>query len=220
MRFAPNFGASFGIYLKGNSGQGDIMGQVIELPLWQFVLILLFAAVTFASHFLFPSVRWFFRRRLERAVAQLNTRLERPISPFKLARRHDMIQRLSYDPQVARAIAEHALESGEREDVAFQRARKYAREIVPGFSATAYFSFGTRLSKWLARSFYNVEVRSVRRRSNLCNESPLEHGLPSGDLSRGQAIGACLCGRRMGASLAAQLADPLNGGVFYPPQSA
>lgn len=147
-----------GIYLKGNSGQGGIMGHVVELPLWQFVLILLFAAVTFASHFLFPSVRWFFRRRLERAVAQLNTRLERPISPFKLARRHDMIQRLSYDPQVARAIDEHARESGERQDVAFQRARKYAREIVPGFSATAYFSFGTRLSKWLARSFYNVEV--------------------------------------------------------------
>lgn len=134
------------------------MSHVVELPLWQFVLILLFAAVTFASHFLFPSVRWFFRRRLERAVERLNTRLERPISPFKLARRHDMIQRLSYDPQVARAIAEHARESGEREDVAFQRARRYAREIVPGFSATAYFSFGTRLSKWLARSFYNVEV--------------------------------------------------------------
>ncbi len=147
-----------GIYPQANSGQGGFMGHVVELPLWQFVLILLFAAVTFASHFLFPSVRWFFRRRLERAVERLNTRLERPISPFKLARRHDMIQRLSYDPQVARAIAEHVLESGEREDVAFQRARKYAREIVPGFSATAYFSFGTRLSKWLARSFYNVEV--------------------------------------------------------------
>ena len=41
------------------------------------LLILAFAAVTFASHFLFPSVRWFFRRRMERAVARLNERLER-----------------------------------------------------------------------------------------------------------------------------------------------
>ena len=67
------------------------MTQTIELPVWLFAVILLFAAVTALSHFLLPSVRWFFRRRLEKAVAQLNTRLTRPIEPFKLARRHDMI---------------------------------------------------------------------------------------------------------------------------------
>ena len=38
-----------------------------------------------------PSVRWFFRRRMERAVAQLNARLDRPIAPFKLMERPDMI---------------------------------------------------------------------------------------------------------------------------------
>lgn len=80
------------------------MTATVELPVWLFVLILLFAGVTFASHFLFPSVRWFFRRRLERAVAKLNQRLARPIEPFKLARRHDMIQRLIYDPEVNAAI--------------------------------------------------------------------------------------------------------------------
>lgn len=67
------------------------MTSTVELPLWLFVLILLFAAVTAASHLLFPSVRWFFRRRMEKAVARLNERLERPIEPFKLLRRHDMI---------------------------------------------------------------------------------------------------------------------------------
>ncbi|MFP4274643.1 MAG: glycerol-3-phosphate acyltransferase, partial [Paracoccaceae bacterium] len=60
------------------------MSQTVSLPLWLFLLILLFAAVTFASHFLLPSVRWFFRRRLERAVRRLNQRLTRPIQPFKL----------------------------------------------------------------------------------------------------------------------------------------
>ena len=44
------------------------MSADVTLPIWLFVLILLFAGVTFASHFLFPSVRWFLRRRLERAV--------------------------------------------------------------------------------------------------------------------------------------------------------
>ncbi|MDF1727985.1 MAG: glycerol-3-phosphate acyltransferase, partial [Sulfitobacter sp.] len=76
------------------------MTQMVQLPLWLFILIRLFAAVTALSHLLLPSVRWFFRLRLERAVKRLNKRLKRPIEPFKLARRHDMIQRLIYDPEV------------------------------------------------------------------------------------------------------------------------
>ena len=62
------------------------MTQTVGLPLWLFILIIAFAAVSFASNFLFPSVRWFFRRRMERAVAKLNARLDRPIDLFKLAR--------------------------------------------------------------------------------------------------------------------------------------
>ncbi|MEO0743864.1 MAG: 1-acyl-sn-glycerol-3-phosphate acyltransferase [Pseudomonadota bacterium] len=134
------------------------MWQTVELPLWFFVLIVLFAAVTFASHFLFPSVRWFFRRRLERAVEQLNTRLTVPIEPFKLARRQDMIQRLIYDPEVSQAIVVHARENGVREDVAFEKARRYAREIVPSFSAFAYFGFGIRAARWLANALYTVHT--------------------------------------------------------------
>jgi len=134
------------------------MFQMVTLPLWLFVLILLFAAVTFASHFLFPSVRWFFRRRAEKVVARLNERLEKPIEPFKLARRYDMIQRLVYDPQVAEAINDHARRNKVPENVAFERARRYAREIVPSFSATLYFTFGARLAEWLSRSLYHVRV--------------------------------------------------------------
>ncbi|MCZ7675121.1 MAG: 1-acyl-sn-glycerol-3-phosphate acyltransferase [Roseovarius sp.] len=134
------------------------MTATVELPVWLFVLILAFAGVTFASHFLLPSVRWFFRRRMERVVARLNQRLERPIEPFKLARRYDMIQRLCYDPEVARAIAEHARAKGIPENVAFQQARRYAREIVPRFSATAYFGFATRAAKWLSLALYRVRI--------------------------------------------------------------
>ena len=128
------------------------MTSQVTLPLWAFLLILLFAAVTFASHFLFPSVRWFFRRRMERAVKRLNARLERPIQPFKLLRRHDMIQRLVYDPEITQAIVEHAQEEGVREDVAFERARRYAKEIVPSFSASVYFGFAIRAARILRTS--------------------------------------------------------------------
>ncbi len=134
------------------------MFQMVEIQLWLLVVIVLFAAVTFASHFLFPSVRWFFRRRMEKAVAKLNERLERPIEPFKLARRHDMIQRLIYDEQVSRAISEHAEAEGVPQDVAFERARRYAREIVPSFSATLYYGIAIRLARFLSRSLYRVRL--------------------------------------------------------------
>jgi glycerol-3-phosphate O-acyltransferase len=141
------------------------MTSTVSLPLWLFLLILLFAAVTFASHFLFPSVRWFFRRRAERVVARINERLERPIQPFKLAGRTDMIQRLCYDPEVTRAIVEHARENGVREDVAFEKAQRYAREIVPSFSATAYFGIAIRLARLLSNALYRVRVAEYDTRS-------------------------------------------------------
>ena len=134
------------------------MTAPVTLPLWLFVLILLFAGVTFASHFLFPSVRWFLRRRLERAVERLNERLKTPIQPFKLARRTDTIRRLIYDPEVAQAIVDHAADNGLREDVAFQKAERYAREIVPGFSAFTYFGFAIRAARLLSQSLYRVRL--------------------------------------------------------------
>ena len=134
------------------------MTTPVILPLWLFILILLFAGVTFASHFLFPSVRWFLRRRLERAVEELNKRLKRPIQPFKLARRTDTIRRLIYDPEVAQAIADHARSNNIREDVAFQKAERYAREIVPGFSAFTYFGFAIRAARILSQSLYRVRL--------------------------------------------------------------
>ena len=134
------------------------MTQTVQLPLWLFVLIVLFAAVTALSHFLLPSVRWFFRRRLERAVKRLNKRLKRPIEPFKLARRYDMIQRLIYDPEVTKEIVNYAREHGVPENVGFEKARDYAREIVPSFSAFAYFSFAIRVARLLATSVYRIET--------------------------------------------------------------
>jgi glycerol-3-phosphate O-acyltransferase len=137
------------------------MTSTVELPLWALILILAFAAVTFASHFLFPSVRWFIRRRMERAVARLNERLTRPIEPFKIARRYDMIQRLIYDPEITRAIRDHAREEGVPEQVGFELARRYAREIVPRFSAFLYFGFAIRVARLISKAFYRVRIDQI-----------------------------------------------------------
>ena len=137
------------------------MFDTVAIPIWALVLFGLFAALSILERVIGPSVRWFFRKRAERVVARLNTRLQRPIEPFKLARRHDMIQRIKYDPEVAEAIVEYARTEGVREDVAFEMVERYAREIVPSFSATAYFGFGIRASKWLSKLIYRVRVGAV-----------------------------------------------------------
>lgn len=137
------------------------MFGTVAVPTWLLILILGFAAISFATHFLFPSVRWFFRRRAERALARLNSRLDRKIDLFKLAERSDMVARLAYDQRVVEAAMAHAAETGVPGEVSFEEAKRYAREIVPGFSATVYFGFGTRAAKWLSRLLFRVRVGKV-----------------------------------------------------------
>jgi glycerol-3-phosphate O-acyltransferase len=137
------------------------MFGTVAVPLWLLILILGFAAISLATHFLFPSVRWFFRRRAERALMRLNARLDRKIDLFKLAARSDMVARLAYDPKVVEAAMAHATETGVPGEVAFEEARRYAREIVPGFSATLYFGFAIRAARQLSRFLFRVRVGKV-----------------------------------------------------------
>lgn len=137
------------------------MNTVVELPLWLVVLALTLAAIAALERILMPSARWFLRRRAERLVNRLNTHLTRPIRPFRLMARADRIVQLTYDPKVVQAAMDHARETGVPEPVAFEAARKAAREIVPGFSALVYFGVATRLARWFSRMLYTVRVGRV-----------------------------------------------------------
>ncbi len=137
------------------------MTTLVEIPVWVLVLMVGFAAIATLDRILVPSVRWFLRGRMERLVARLNTRLKRPLHPFRLLGRNDMIVRLIHDPAVMQAVVDHARETGVPESVAFHEARGYAREIVPGFSALVYFGFAIRAARWISKAFYRVQVGNV-----------------------------------------------------------
>ena len=137
------------------------MFETVGVPIWLLVLIIGLSMVAALDRIIGPSIRWFFRRRMERLVARLNTRLDRKIEPFRLARRKDMIVRLVYDPRVMEAVAEHAAETGVPGEVAFAEAQSYAREIVPGFSASLYFGVAARAARWLSRALYRVRIGKV-----------------------------------------------------------
>ena len=86
------------ILIEGNAGAGAQMGSQVTLPLWVVVLVVILAALAVIDRILVPSVRWALRRRANRAIDELNTRLKLRIQPFKLTKRQVLIDALAFDP--------------------------------------------------------------------------------------------------------------------------
>lgn len=134
------------------------MTAIVELPLWLVIVAGVLALIAFIERLLTPAVRWFFRRRVNRAIEELNTRLKLKIRPFGLTKRQILIDRLAYDPEVVSAAEAYAEEEAMPLDVAMAKAHGYASEIVPSFNAYAYFRIGTRMARALATSLYRVRL--------------------------------------------------------------
>lgn len=134
------------------------MGHSISIPLWLFILAGLFAAIGLLDRIIGPSLRWYFRRKANRAIDELNTRLKLRIQPFKTTKRQALIDQLLFDPEVVRAVEEHSVENDLPRDVAQAKAQRYAREIVPAFNAYAYTAIGTRISRFVSKFVYRVRL--------------------------------------------------------------
>ena len=126
--------------------------------MWLALLLALLAAWAAADLLLVPSVRWILRRRVNRVLEELNTRLKIRIQPFKLTKREILIDRLVYDPQVQQAAEAVSREGDVPRAVAVGRAQRYAREIVPAFNAYLYFRVGYAIARNVARSLYRVRL--------------------------------------------------------------
>ncbi|HWZ86938.1 MAG TPA: 1-acyl-sn-glycerol-3-phosphate acyltransferase [Thermoanaerobaculia bacterium] len=134
------------------------MRGTVSLPTWLAILLALFAAWAALDRLLLPSVRWVLRRRVNRVLEELNTRLKIRIPPFKLARRDVLIDRLLFDLQVQRAAEDEARAGELPRELVMRRVERYAREIVPAFNAYAYFRFGYWLARNVARSLFRVRL--------------------------------------------------------------
>ena len=134
------------------------MGTTVTLPVWGFILIFLLACIAVLDRVLVPSVRWALRRRANRAIKELNTRLSLHIQPFKLTKRQVLIDQLLFDPQVIAAAELFAQENNIPREVAMEKAKVYAREIIPSFSAYAYFKIGARFARAVSELLYRVRI--------------------------------------------------------------
>ena len=132
--------------------------MTFTLPVWLAVLLVFLVLWALLDRLFLPGARWFLRRRVNRVLEEINTRLKIRITPFKLARREVLIDRLLYDPAVQQAEEAEASESGAPREVVQARVRSYAREIVPAFNAYVYFRFGYWVARNLARSLYRVRL--------------------------------------------------------------
>ena len=134
------------------------MTSTVTLPTWIFVLLLLLAAWAMLDRLLVPGVRWYLRRKVNRAIREINTRLNVELPQFKLTRRQVLIDRLFHDSKVQAAIERECREKGLPRDVVAQRVDRYAREIVPAFNAYLYFRVGYWLGRALAKLLYRVRL--------------------------------------------------------------
>jgi len=134
------------------------MENTITLPVWLFILLIVFAAIMVLDRILMPGVRWFVRRRVNRVIDEVSSRLDIEIRPFQLTRRQGLIDQLVFDEKVIEAVKQYAIENEMPTAVAQAKAVSYAKEIVPTFNAYIYFRLGYWFARKVARLVYRVRV--------------------------------------------------------------
>ena len=134
------------------------MTATVALPLWLAIVVAALALWAVLSLALIPGGRWFVRRRVNRVIDELNTRLQLRIPAFQQTKRQVLIDRLTCDPAVIETVEKVAQESGVPRDVLIRRVERHAREIVPSFNAWAYFRIGYHLARRTVQLLYRVRL--------------------------------------------------------------
>ncbi len=120
------------------------MGSSIELPIWSVLLGLALASLWLIQHFLLPTARWILRRRANKLIDEVNTRLALRIPSFKLTRRSVLVDRLNYHPRVIELVDSLADAQELPREALMRKVNLYSREIVPAFNALIYFKASCR----------------------------------------------------------------------------
>lgn len=138
------------------------MGDQITISIWVFGLLVVLALAAVLDRVLIPSTRWFLRRRINRVIDEIGTRLDIEIRPFQLTKRQVLVDRLAFDPKVIAAVQDYARAHEMPLGVVQKKVMRYARETVPSFNAYLYFRIGYWVAKRIARLLYRVRVGLIQ----------------------------------------------------------
>ena len=196
------------------------MAVTLTVPLWLAIAVGLLVLWSILDRLLIPSARWFLRRRVNRVVEEINTRLKIRIPAFKLTKREVLIDRLLYDPRVQEAAEAEARDTRMPRQAVQARVEQYAREIVPAFNAYV-FSSGI-LARQEPRALALPSAPRLLRRGGsgedrrqgdrrVSDQPQKQHGLHPRLLPGRREERPLLCGRRVGPHLAAPDAHPSMG---------
>jgi glycerol-3-phosphate O-acyltransferase len=147
------------------------MTTTVGIQVWLLLLLIAASAWALFSSLLMPGVRWFLRRRVNRAIERVNTRLQIEIQPIQYTKKQILADRVAFDPAVVDAVRTHAAKHQMPREVAQSLATTYAKEIVPSFNAYLYFRFGEWLTRRVSRFLYRVRL-------NTAEDAGLDHVNP------------------------------------------
>ncbi len=137
------------------------MDSTVALPWWLFAVLSALAAVAVLDRVLYPGLRWYFRRKMNRVIEEINVRWRIELPHFKLTRRQVLIDRLVHDARVQAAAETCAREQNMPASVVLRVIERYAGEIVPAFNAFLYYRVGYAMAKAFARLLYRVRLGYV-----------------------------------------------------------
>ena len=141
------------------------MTDPVAIPFWFFLILIVVTVAAVLDRVLIPSTRWLIRRRINRLIDDIGSRLDIEIRPFQLTKRKVLIDRLIYDSEVIEAINQQSRDREVPREILQAKAATYAREIVPSFNAYIYFRTGYWLAKKIARLMYRVRVGLIDDRN-------------------------------------------------------
>ena len=68
------------------------------------MLLLITALLLILDRVLLPGFRWYLKRRVNRVIEEVNTRLDIEIRPFQLTRKQALVDQLVFDVKVVAAM--------------------------------------------------------------------------------------------------------------------
>ena len=134
------------------------MTNSVQLPFWLAVIIFIFALWALLDRLLLPSIRWYFKRKANIIIEKVSKKLQLRLPDFKLTKRQVLIDRLIFDPKVLEGVETFCQEHNAPREVALEKVKRYAREIVPAFNAYVYFRLGNWIGKSVVRLLYRVRL--------------------------------------------------------------
>ena len=130
----------------------------ITLPAWVVVIGSFLALLSIYRFIMSPSVRWIFRWRINKAIDTINKNLNVKLSRFAMTKRDTIVDMLVNDNDINDFIDDLIKDNDAPREKYIKDVRRYAKEIIPKFSAFFYYKIAYIMARWFLKFLYKVQI--------------------------------------------------------------